>query len=76
MRVILFTSLLFLVGCNSAPETPQEFQNRYTQLLPTDSTNILDKGNGWVEFELDGNRFLFRRIGHGTDVTECNTQIK
>lgn len=44
--------------------------------LPPDATNIEIIGNGWCEFEMDGNKFLFRRTWMDRSASDCITQIK
>ena len=45
-------------------------------IIPFDATNAVDKGNGWIQFDLDGNTYLFlyRKVGSGR--AAAITQIK
>jgi len=39
--------------------------------LPAGATDIVKKGNGWVSFSLDGDKFLFLYISpHGAALTQ------
>jgi len=45
-------------------------------VIPVAATNVIDHGNGWHEFELDGNKYL-GRYEHFTHYgVQCVTQIK
>lgn len=44
--------------------------------LPMNAEVITEHGNGWIEFELEGNRFLYRHVKSGYAGYEALTQIK
>lgn len=46
------------------------------RLIPANAQVITNHGNGWIEFELEGNRYLFRHLKSGFHGYETLTQIK
>lgn len=66
--VIFILTLFFMTGC----EAPQSSE---PSKLPTNAVNIVQKGNGWVEFELDGIKYLYHRSASGYQGYECITAI-
>jgi len=52
MRILLVLFIVcFFVGCGS--------QSNDRDILPTNAEHVIDIGNGWVTFSLDGREFLF-----------------
>jgi len=45
-------------------------------ILPFEAENVIDKGNGWVQFDLDENTFLFLYRKHGSGRATAVTQVK
>lgn len=46
---------------NSSIVKPLNEDSEHAASLPEGATNIVDLGNGWLTFDLNGNRFLFCR---------------
>lgn len=46
-------------------------------ILPFEAENVVDKGNGWIQFDLDENTYLFlyQQVGGGGRATAI-TQVK
>jgi len=44
--------------------------------LPAGAILISDRGNGWIEFELEGKRFLFYKSYYGFQGFAAITQIQ
>ena len=66
----LFVLCVFLMfGCS--PST----SGGDTHRLPVGSTNIVDKGNGWYTFELDGKKFLYQYNWAGYRAWSSITEI-
>lgn len=61
-------ALVLCVGCSFERSDDPSY-------LPSGATNIIDDGNGWATFELDGNKFLYHRYGVGDCGPEAITQI-
>lgn len=53
---------------NNTVQKSGQFVNQH---LPIQASNIVQLGNGWATFELDGRKFLFRHSFR----QECITQI-
>jgi uncharacterized membrane protein len=64
--ILLIFSMLF-VSCTLSSKKNH---------LPAQATNIIDKGNGWSQFTLDGKVFLYHKYINGHAGFECITQIK
>ena len=69
---------LLLSGC--VPSTPQPATASFVKhQLPNGATNVVDKGNNWCEFELDGRQFLYHRSIDGANEYavgyECLTEL-
>ncbi|MHA2279670.1 MAG: hypothetical protein ACXAC5_02085 [Promethearchaeota archaeon] len=43
--------------------------------LPTDAIKVVDKGNGWITFELDGTKYLYHRSDIGGSTHQAITVI-
>jgi len=71
MKKLLFIILITLLIC--ACETGQSHK---ASALPVGAINVVDKGNNWVEFTLDGKRFLYHKSTGSYSGYECITQIK
>lgn len=54
--IILILVVLLMTGC--ALDVSQSNDNN---ILPINSTNFVNKGNGWITFEFEGNRFLYHK---------------
>lgn len=69
--ILLFIIMMMIaaIGCN----TPESIQTNY---LPNGAANVIDKGNGWYEFELEGNKFMYFKHGAGDMSTAGVTQVK
>jgi hypothetical protein len=47
------------------------------KILPIGADNVVEHGNGWVEFSFKGNRFLYHYYNSGYyGKKECVTQIE
>lgn len=65
-------SLVLICGCETQKsDDPKKLSNS----IPPNAKNVIDKGNGWTTFDLDGNRFLYHRSIHGNAGWECVTVI-
>ena len=63
MRKLLILTviiLLLVVGC-----TIKESQINTKESLPLNATSIVFKGNGWITFEFEGNKFLYHKESQG-----------
>ena len=69
MKILLSVLLILFVGCT------RHFSNE-PETLPANATNIINKGNGWSTFELEGKKFLYHNAIMGYKGFECITQIK
>lgn len=74
----LVAMALSLGGCVAS--TPQPETASFSKYeLPTGVTNVVNKGNNWCEFELDGRKFLYHRSIDGVNEYavgyECLTEL-
>lgn len=71
--------LLFACGNSSSSNAPEDIvflgHNLSISTLPANAHNITDKGNGWITFELDGNKYLYRCWCRGHRGYAAITQI-
>lgn len=82
MKLKLFVLIIFIVvlfsSCygGSGHITWALTANESSIYLPNNAMNVVDRGNGWVEFDLDENRYLFfyRKLAGGR--ASAITQIK
>jgi len=72
MKKLLIVLLIVLIfsGCAKiGVENAAKF-------LPPNAIVLTDHGNGWIEFELEGNVFLFNRVKLSYGGLSSITQIK
>jgi hypothetical protein len=72
-KVILILIALFIlgfVGCSSRFAKPGQENRIY---LPKDAEILEDWGNGWIVFESNGRKFLYRRA---KDDMESITELR
>lgn len=75
--IVLILLVLFLVGCGSGSgNIMYEVDVDASDLIPLNADLIRDHGNGWVEFELEGNRYLFRHLKSAGRGYSAVTQIR
>ena len=54
MSKLMVLAIVLFIGCIAMSKID------YPLELPHGATNIIEKGNHWFYFELDGNRFLYK----------------
>lgn len=45
-------------------------------ILPDNAINVVDKGNGWIQFDLDDNTYLLLYRKHGSGRATAVTQVQ
>jgi len=60
--------MLLLMSCGTDSNKPTA--------LPTESTNITNIGNGWIEFDYAGQRFLYYKGRKGYSGYQALTVVK
>jgi len=67
LGLLIIALIALLTGCEQqAGSKPAK--------LPKDAINVVEKGNGWVEFDLDDCRYLFHRSSYGYNGFEAITK--
>lgn len=66
-KYLIIVILSLFIGCGTDSSNPAK--------LPTNATNVSDKGNGWVTYELDGMKFLYHKAYAGYKGYESITRI-
>lgn len=65
--LLLLVSFIFLCGCGNNSDEPS--------YLPVNAYDVVDCGNGWVTFKLDGRTFLYLEKWSGYKGYAAITQI-
>lgn len=66
ITLLLVAALVFVAGCDQTDaDAARKAAHRASQAasqasLPKDATNVIDKGSGWITFDLDGDTYLFK----------------
>jgi len=71
MKRFIFLMLILLVAIVACAKYSDDKEH-----LPTGATNIIDKGNGWSQYTLDGNVYLYHKTATGYYGFECITKIR
>ena len=83
--IVMILMIILCSGCSGCePLSSKDYSTKFDESeaihkipLPSNATHIIDRGNGWIEFSLDDNRFLFICYGYsGHGAWSAITQIK
>jgi len=67
LRLFLIILIIFACSCGTMSDQPQA--------LPSNATNIVDLGNGWVQFTLEENNFIYHKEYSGNTGYEGISQV-
>lgn len=66
MKTLLVIVILFGAGCTRSPSVNGDPSG----MLPKGAKVVKDMGNGWVVFQIDDRRYIYRVRVHGEGTTE------
>ena len=78
--VVLVLMILLFAGCSDTGGSGSVYWELTAEkadfILPTDATNVQTLGNGWVQFDLGEDTFMFLYRKSGTGRAAAVTQVQ